>query len=155
VTRPAGLVSAASARRLADAGLVWRPANGDAFAIPGRDMDDDVFFLADMTVEVHRFATGEVIGFNGTVEWALDSIELTDTLWLPREDQLRAQLGGRFRGLRRAGDGYVVEVVLGGQDDDGAAPASERAGSYQASDAVEAYAIALLAVLLDQPVQAG
>ena len=37
--------------------------------------------------------TGDVIGFNGTTEWALDSIELDHVLWLPREDQLRELMG--------------------------------------------------------------
>ena len=56
-------------------------------------MDDDVFVLSDMTVEVHDLPSGRVIGFNGTTEWALDEVAQRDALWIPREDQLRELLG--------------------------------------------------------------
>ena len=36
--------------------------------------------------------------------------------WLPREDQLRELLGGTFRSLERAVDGYVVTSVIGGAE---------------------------------------
>ena len=63
--------------------------------LPHRDMDGDVFVLSDMTIEVHRFAQGEVLGFNGTVEWALDSVEFHEALWMPREDQRCVTRSGR------------------------------------------------------------
>ena len=59
-----------------------------------RGMDDEVFVLSDMTVEVHQLEHGQVIGFNGTTEWALDSVEDRDAVWLPRESQLRELLAG-------------------------------------------------------------
>ena len=59
-------------------------------------MDDDVFVVSDMVVDVHDLPGGRVIGFNGTVEWALDSIAATDVVWMPREDQLRDRLGDAF-----------------------------------------------------------
>jgi hypothetical protein len=31
------------------------------------------FVLSDMTVDLHEFPGGSVVGFNGTTEWALDS----------------------------------------------------------------------------------
>src|SRR5438445_11668739 len=95
------MISVGLARRLRDAGLRWDPAPGDGFVVADRDMDDEVFTLSDMTVDVHRHATGTVIGFNGTVEWALDSVEAQDTVWLPSETQLREKLGGTVRGLTR------------------------------------------------------
>ncbi|MDQ3359239.1 MAG: pilus assembly protein CpaE [Actinomycetota bacterium] len=102
------------ARRLRLAGLVWTPRPGDRFVVMTPGMEDDVFYLADMTVEVHRFVDGPVIGFNGTTEWALDSVELKDTLWLPREDQLREALGAAFVGLDRSDTGYAVHLTVGG-----------------------------------------
>ncbi|MFC5272404.1 hypothetical protein [Brachybacterium sacelli] len=30
--------------------------------------------------------------FNGTTEWALDSVEQHEAIWIPREDQLRTAL---------------------------------------------------------------
>jgi hypothetical protein len=50
------------------AGLRWTPRLGDRFVLPNRGMDEDVFVLSNMTVEVHEFPTGKVIGFNGVTE---------------------------------------------------------------------------------------
>ena len=41
------------AQQLKEAGLAWKPAPGDRFAIPERDLDDEVFVLSNMTIEVH------------------------------------------------------------------------------------------------------
>jgi hypothetical protein len=98
------------AERLRDAGLEWDPVAGDRFIVPGREMDDDVFVVSDMTVEVHDFPSGKVIGFNGTVEWALDSIEHHEVVWLPRESQLRELLGESFVRLEAVPPGAVVEI---------------------------------------------
>ncbi|OIV37129.1 pilus assembly protein CpaE [Mangrovactinospora gilvigrisea] len=104
-----------TAERLRRAGLAWNPAPGDRFVIPDRGMDDDVFVISNMTVDLHRMPDDStVIGFNGTVEWALDSLEKEDALWLPREDQLRDLLGGTFRLLARDGDGYAVTLRVNG-----------------------------------------
>ena len=69
---------------------------GDRFVLPNRGMDDDVFVLSNMTVEVHEFPSGKVIGFNGVTEWALDSVDQREAVWLPAEHQLRDLLGGLF-----------------------------------------------------------
>lgn len=98
-------------------------------------MDDEIFYIAQMTIEVHEFSSGRVIGFNGTTEWALDSLELTDVLWLPREDQLRDLLGDRFVELRRAGGSFVVTLTRDGHTSQHTDPNVENA-----------YALALLSV---------
>ncbi|GAA4355836.1 pilus assembly protein CpaE [Angustibacter luteus] len=128
------------ARRLQTAGLTWTPCPGDRFAIPDRDMDDDVFVLSDMTVEVHDLPSGRVIGFNGTTEWALDEVAQRDALWIPREDQLRELLGDRFVRLESVGAGFAVVVSAGAGD-----------GTLREVDvdAERAYARALLMVLAD------
>ena len=92
-------ISAELARALRDSGLVWRPAAGDAFVIDRVEADDEIFILSDMTVEAHHFPTGTELGFNGTTEWALDSVPLEDALWLPQEHQLRELLGVAFVSL--------------------------------------------------------
>jgi hypothetical protein len=107
----AGMIPVETARRLRDAGLLWKPAPGDRFTIPDRDLDDDVFVLSDMTIELHELPDGPVLGFNGTTEWALDDVAQQEALWLPREDQLRALLGGTFRALTRGADGYAVTLA--------------------------------------------
>jgi hypothetical protein len=115
--------------RLRDAGLAWKPAAGDRFTVPDRGLDDDVFVLSHMTIEVHELPHGPVIGFNGTVEWALDDVAQDEAVWLPREDQLRELLGAGFQRLERIGDRY--RVVVGGD-------------VFEADDAEAAYAQALL-----------
>lgn len=124
------------AQQLKDAGLGWKPAAGDRFAIPDRDLDDEVFVLSTMTIEVYDVPNGPVIGFNGTTEWALDDVELDETIWLPREDQLRGLLGGTFRSLARSPAGYDVRMELLGEE-----------RTFTADSAEEAYAAALLHLL--------
>jgi len=96
-------------------------------------MDEDVFVVSDMTVEVHDYPGGKVIGFNGTTEWALDSIEQREVIWLPREEQLRALLGAQFRSLEATPGGYTVHLT--------------DASAFTAEDAERAYAEALLHLL--------
>jgi hypothetical protein len=130
------MVSVELARSLRDAGLRWHPRRGDHFVVADRGMDDEVFVLSDMTIEVHQFPTGPVIGFNGTVEWALDSLDQQDALWLPAEHQLRDLLGTAFVRLQRS-DG-VYEVVARVDGDERAVTAPE---------AAEAYGLALMHLL--------
>ena len=110
------MITVTLSRALRDAGLVWEPAAGDRFVVPDRDMDDQVFVLSDMTVEVQHFPAGPVIGFNGTTEWALDSLDQADALWLPAEHQLRDRLGAAFLRLERTPDGFTVVVDDGGSE---------------------------------------
>ncbi|QWC84832.1 pilus assembly protein CpaE [Nocardioidaceae bacterium] len=96
--------------RLKRAGLRWTPANGDRFHVPDRDLDDEVFVISDLVVEVRDLPTGRLLAFNGTTEWALDSIEADEVVWLPREDQLRRLLSGAFVSLEAVPHGFVVTV---------------------------------------------
>jgi hypothetical protein len=107
------------ARRLADArrtaGDSWEPEPGDRFAIPDRDFEG-VFVVAEMTIEVQDLPTGRLIKFNGTTEWALDSIPAAEVLWVPWEHQLRDRLGDRLERLERlAGElgGWAVVLTDG------------------------------------------
>ncbi len=88
--------------------MPWTPASGDRFVVGRPGMEDEVFVLADMLAEVHHFVDGAVVGFNGTVEWALDSVALAEVVWLPREEQLREALGGSFERLEAVTGGFVV-----------------------------------------------
>jgi len=130
------MISTALARSLRDAGLRWKPQSGDRFQIDRHEFDSDVFTVSDLTIEAHEYASGTVLGFNGTTEWALDSVAVDDTLWLPREDQLRDLLRETFRGLARSPEGYVVTVVIDGAEN-----------NYASVSAPEAYGSALLALL--------
>lgn len=130
------MISVDLARKLRDAGLKWSPAAGDRFIVADRDMDGDVFVLSDMTIEVHNLPGGAVIGFNGTVEWALDSIESDDAVWLPRESQLRERLAGTFCALERAADGWLVRTEINGMQE-----------AVEDADVEQAYGLALLHLL--------
>jgi hypothetical protein len=123
---------------LRSAGLRWTPRPGDRFVLPHRGMDDDVFVLSDMTVEVHEFPSGRVIGFNGVTEWALDSVDQQEAVWLPAEHQLRDLLGGLFRRLEATGGGYTVTLGL-----------PEGEVTFESASASDAYGRALLAVVED------
>jgi hypothetical protein len=129
------VISVELARALRDSGLVWRPQAGDAFLIDRIEADEEVFILSDMTVEAHEFSTGTVLGFNGTTEWALDSVAIDDALWLPHEHQLRDLLGPAFVSLTVEG-GYTVTATI------------DAVTSIFVSDAAaDAYARALLHLL--------
>jgi hypothetical protein len=98
------------ATRLRTAGLTWTPRAGDRFVLPVSGMEEEVFVISDLTVDVHHFTTGDVIGFNGTTEWALDSVEQDKVVWLPREEQLRDLLGDSFVALEQLDGGYAVSI---------------------------------------------
>jgi hypothetical protein len=113
--------------RLREAGLVWRPAAGDRFAVPDRDLDDEVFVLANMVIQVHDLPDAAVIGFNGTTEWALDDVDKEEAIWLPREDQLRELLGPAFRRLEFTGEGFRLVARLENREAEFSAPGAEAA----------------------------
>lgn len=127
------------AQRLRDAGLGWIPESGDQFCLDTTEFEGEVFTVSTMTIEPHDYDTGTILGFNGTTEWALDSVALEKTLWLPREDQLRELLGPAFSFLLRVDEMYVVEVERGGQKQ-----------RFDAATAPDAYALAVLGVLSAQ-----
>lgn len=108
------MISIDLARELRDAGLVWRPADGDRFFLPDREMDDSVFTISEMVVEVKAAPVGSIIAFNGTTEWALDAIEQAEAIWIPREHQLREALGDAMLSLVRLDDGWRCTTQTGG-----------------------------------------
>ena len=130
------MISTGLARRLRDAGLAWAPRSGDRFHIDRHELDADVFTVSELTIEAHDYPSGTVLGFNGTTEWALDSVDLGDTLWLPHEDQLRDLLRSAFRSLEAVDDGYRVTIQLDGE-----------LTPFESVSAPEAYGLALLALL--------
>ena len=126
---------------LRDAGLAWRPTEGDRFQL---DLPDEVeheaeatvFTISAMTIEARPTPTGTILAFNGTTEWALDSVALEDALWLPHESQLRELLRGAFRSLRRLADTHEVEIVVG-----------EDTFVFEHPEPADAYALAVLELL--------
>ncbi|WP_375383702.1 pilus assembly protein CpaE [uncultured Microbacterium sp.] len=109
------MISTESALALRTAGLVWHPRSGDRFQLNEPEFDADVFTVSEMTIEPRDYSTGTILSFNGTTEWALDSVALEDALWLPHESQLRELLRSTFRSLRRLADTFQVEVEVRGE----------------------------------------
>jgi hypothetical protein len=131
------MITVELARRLRAAGLGWEPGPGDRFVFADPKVDlDDVFVVSEMTVDVAETPTGPLIRFNGTTEWALDSVEKDDVVWLPREAQLRDRLGEAFRRLEAVPGGFVVVLER-----------SDHEERHVDLDAECAYARALLTVL--------
>jgi hypothetical protein len=117
------VISLDLALRLHDAGVAWTPGNGDRFWLPDRELDETVFTVSDMVVEVREHAGGRVLAFNGTTEWALDAIE--------EHEVVLDLLGARFVSLTARSGGHVVRVRTGQSEqehvDVGAADAAARA----------------------------
>jgi hypothetical protein len=129
------MITVELARRLAADGVLWQPQPGDRFTIDEHDLVGQLYWISDLTIELHHYQDQSVLGFNGTTEWALDSVPLDVALWLPREDQLRDLLGARFDSLHRNGAAWVVGVH-------GGAGVAE----FVHPDAECAYALALLSL---------
>jgi len=129
------MISVDLARRLVSAGVMWQPQPGDRFTINEPELLGDLYWISELTIELHHYQDQSVLGFNGTTEWALDSVPLDVALWLPREDQLRTLLGERFEHLRQERSDWVVRVRDGVGVADFAHP-----------DAECAYALALLSL---------
>jgi hypothetical protein len=137
------MISTELALELARRGLPWIPASGDRFHVPDRDLDDEVFVVSGMSIEVSDLPSGSEVRFNGTVEWALDSIAQSEVIWLPREDQMRDALGAWFVRMERLEgetDGYAVVLRRDGREE-----------RHVDIDAERAYARALLSVLPGLP----
>ena len=82
------------------AGVTWSPSAGDRFLVPDRGFDDP-FIVSEMVIEVRDLPSGRLIRFNGTTEWALDSLAAEEAVWVPWEHQLRDLLGEEFASLER------------------------------------------------------
>ena len=130
------MISTELAVALRDAGLVWHPRSGDRFQLDEPEFEADIFTVSEMTIEPREYPTGKILAFNGTTEWALDSVALEDALWLPREDQLREMLRGTFRSLRRLADTHQVEMELAGERK-----------VFEHPEPADAYALAVLELL--------
>ena len=131
------MIDLSLALKLRDAGLTWRPQPGDRFVVTSTELVDDVFHLADMVIEARELESGTIFAFNGTTEWALDSVAQERTVWLPTEAQLRGLLGARFVSLTRGDDGFTVTL--------------EGGAGHTDPDAENAYGIALLETLRNNP----
>ncbi len=132
------MISRELAVALREAGVRWIPTSGDRFSLVDPAFESDIFTVSDMTIEAQGPPGARVLGFNGTTEWALDSVEIRDALWLPSEDQLRRLMGATFVALRVADGpdaGFVLTVRIPPRQDE----------EIEADTAADAYALGVLA----------
>lgn len=139
------MVSVDMARKLKAAGVVWQPVQGDLFVVPDSGMDQQVFVINDMATIIENLRGTPAVTFHGTPEWALDYIQLGDTVWLPHEEQLRALLESRLAAegeavfdLLHIDRAYTCRFAWRGQQ-----------LAFRESDASDAYAAAVLQVWAD------
>ncbi len=130
------MISFELARQLRDQGLRWTPTLHDRFMIPDRDLDEQVFVIADLTIDVERVAGHATILFNGAVEWSLDYIFSQDVVWLPSEEQLRDMIGEQFVSLTGGDGGFRCDLDL-----------DDMTIGFSAEKAPDAYGQALLHLL--------
>jgi len=137
------VLSLSTARQLKAAGLAWAPALHDFFGVPDRGFDDRVFVISDMSVDVELLKGHSIVTFNGTSEWALDYEMTTELIWLPTEAQLRRALEQRLEAemqpalsLVSTPNAHQCMIRFQGQS-----------LTFDAPDASEAYAAALLHIL--------
>ena len=135
------MISSELAQRLKSAGLEWQPAERDFFMMPEHNLEGQVFVVSALPALVQNFRGEMSITFHGSIEWALDYVVLSEAVWLPTETQLRtalAQAIGDEAPLRldRTQAGYRLQIAL-----DADLP------EFEAKDAEDAYALALLHVL--------
>jgi hypothetical protein len=129
------------ARRLKRAGLPWRPAERDAFLVPDRGLDDQIFVVNRLTTLIQNYKGQPTVTFHGTSEWALDDVLLAEVIWLPSEAQLREAIAERIGPdaplrLDRTNTGYRCQIADEAQMREFDAPRAE-----------DAYALALLELL--------
>jgi hypothetical protein len=139
------LLSLTLAQKLKETGLEWTPSVNDLFVVPDRGLDDVVFVLSNMMARVERIRGYRAVTFHGVVEWALDYILFSEVVWLPTEEQLRTNLVQHLLGepepvliLSSTFDGYRCEIPFRGQK-----------LTFEAFDASETYAVALLHILTE------
>ena len=137
------MISLKTSIQLKQAGLVWVPTVNDFFAIPDRGMDEKLFVISDLLVTVEQLQGMQVVSFQGASEWALDYLVTADTVWMPREDQLRQALEAAL-----LQDGHPeVRLVSGIKACRCSILFGGKRLPFRAADACEAYAKALLHVL--------
>jgi hypothetical protein len=135
------VISSELALRLKQAGLAWRPAERDFFMMPEHNLDEQIFVVSALPALVQNFHSEMSITFHGSIEWALDYVLLSEAVWLPAETQMRALLSDAIGAdaplrLDRTAAGYRLRIALGPDLLD-----------FNAADAEDAYALALLRVL--------
>lgn len=141
------MVSLALALSLKESGLVWDPKLHDFFTVPETTLERRLFVVSDMMIDVQQLFGKQMITFNGAVEWSLDYITIADAVWIPTEAQLRESLMASL--YQRALPLIVLESTA--QSCTCELTFESKPLAFQADNASDAYARALLYVLGQMP----
>ena len=142
------MISVTLAHELKLAGLEWQPAMHDFFVLPDRLMDDKVFVISDLLVNIEQLQGTQIVSFQGAPEWALDYLVTSDVVWIPTETQMRQRLESAL--LAGGGIALSMNTTIAGVRLDFAYRG--RNLSFEARDAQDVYARALLFLLRDSGV---
>lgn len=135
------MLSLKTAQELKEMGLDWSPSVNDFFAMPDRDLEDKIFVVGDLLATIEVLFGKKVVSFQGAPEWALDSILVSEVVWIPSESQLRQLMENYLSGddrnwlsLTRSGQGvYRLRFEFIGE-----------ICEFEANKAEEVYALGLL-----------
>ena len=141
------MISVTLAHELKNAGLDWQPALHDFFALPDRLMDDKVFVISDLLVNIEQLQGTQIVSFQGAPEWALDYLVTSDVVWIPTETQMRQRLESALLASGSL-DLDMITTIAGVRLD---FTYSGQKLSFEARDAQEVYARALLFLLRNDP----
>ena len=141
------MISVALAHELKQAGLDWQPGLHDFFALPDRLMDDKVFVISDLLVNIEQLQGTQIVSFQGAPEWALDYLVTSDVVWIPTETQLRQRLESAL--LAGGGLDLAMTTTIAGVRLD--FTYRDQKLSFEARDAQDVYARALLFLLRYNP----
>lgn len=135
------IISTDLAQRLKAAGLEWIPDLHDFFMIPDTHFQERCFVVSDVQANLELYRGTPMVTFHGALEWALDHIMQQEVVWLPTETQLREKLAIHAEQFCLKNDpaGYLCLIEFGGNT-----------FSFTAKSGIDAYAEALLYVLLSQ-----
>ncbi len=137
------MISVVLAHELKLAGLEWQPAMHDFFVLPDRLMDDKVFVISDLLVNIEQLQGTQIVSFQGAPEWALDYLVTSDVVWIPTETQLRQRLKSAL--LAGGGIAITMNTTIAGVRLDFSYRAQKL--SFEARNAQDVYAKALLFLL--------
>lgn len=132
------MIQMSLARALQDAGLRWRPQNGDWFCL---FEEGDAWLIAPSGVELGLLDGSPALFFHGASEWALDTVWAGEAIWLPSAPQLQDAL------LQLLGPDATLTLDVTASGSRCRAQFGDWRYEASASDVADAYGSVLLAVL--------
>lgn len=132
------MIQMSLAQALRDAGLRWRPQNGDWFCLFD---EGDAWLIAPSGVELGLIDGAPALFFHGASEWALDTVWAGEATWLPSASQLQDAL------VHALGADVALTLDVTASGSRCRAQVGDWRYEASAQDVADAYGSVLLAVL--------